>query len=317
MRKISFVIPCYRSALTIEKVLCEIETTMLSRRKDFTYEIICVNDGSPDDTAKVLSELCDSHPALVFVDLTRNFGQHSALMAGFNNVSGELVLCLDDDGQTPADELFSLVDKLDEGYDLVYASYPEKKHNLFRRWGSSFNRLCSHILVGTAKELKTSSYFVCRRFVVDSATKYTNPYPYVAGLLHQATRRVTSVSVQHRERKTGRSGYTLKKLLSLWSNNLTAFSVIPLRIATFIGMGVSVIGFITAIVTVVNKLLHPEVMEGWSSLMAVLLVIGGLLMLLIGVLGEYVGRIYISLNNLPQFLIREVKSGKEQKGGRQ
>ncbi|NLC78978.1 MAG: glycosyltransferase, partial [Ruminococcaceae bacterium] len=123
--------------------------------------------------------------------------------------------------------------------------------------------------------------------------------------------------VQHRERKTGRSGYTLKKLLSLWSNNLTAFSVIPLRIATFIGMGVSVIGFITAIVTVVNKLLHPEVMDGWSSLMAVLLVVGGLLMLLIGVLGEYVGRIYISLNNLPQFLIREVKSGKEQKGGRQ
>ena len=303
---LSFVIPCYRSAHTIGAVVQEIADTVATRSDAFDYEIVLVNDGSPDDVARVIGDLCAEYPQLVFVNLSRNFGQHSALMAGFAQVHGDVVICLDDDGQTPADQCFRLIDKVIEGYDLVFAEYPKRAQNGFRNWGSRFNAACNHFFFGQPKDLKANSYYACQRFVVDAALQYPNPFPYVTGLLFQSVSRYCNVQVEHRARMEGKSGYNLKKLLSLWLNGVTAFSIKPLRFANYLGWITAVVGFIFAIATVLRKLFHPEMQAGWSSTIAVMLVLGGIIIALIGVVGEYIGRIYLSINRQPQYVVRNV-----------
>lgn len=305
---VSCVIPCYCSSATISAVIEEIERAA-ALRTDYDLEIILVNDGSPDDgaTARAIATLAEQSARIVAINLARNFGQHAAIMAGFAQVHGDIVVCLDDDGQTPADEMFKLVDKVAEGYDIVYASYSgHKQHNIFRNMGSKFNYWCNHVLMGIPRDLEQTSYFACERFVVDSALRYENPYPYIEGLLFQAVQSYCNVPVVHRAREVGASGYSLHKLVSLWANGFTAFSVVPLRIATIAGLLFAVVGFVLTVVLIVQRLLDPSTNEGWTSLMAGLLVIGGLIMLLLGVLGEYVGRIYLSLNKIPQYVVRDV-----------
>ncbi len=308
---LSFVIPCYRSAHTIGAVLEELTQTLEGRKHEYDHEIILVNDGSPDDTAQVIAELCGRYPELVFVDLSRNFGQHSALMAGFHQVRGDIVVCLDDDGQTPASECFKLIDKVAEGYDIVFAEYPKRKQSWFRNLGSRFNAACNHFFFGQPKELTVNSYYACRRFVVDSALNYPNPFPYVTGLLFQSVSRYCNVPVMHRERMEGHSGYSLKKLVSLWMNGVTAFSIKPLRFASYFGWVVASVGGVYALITIIRKLLDPDMPAGWASTISVLLLLGGVIIALIGVVGEYIGRIYLSINRYPQFVVRSITRGGE------
>jgi len=303
---LSFVIPCYRSANTIVNVVEEITRTVAARGDEFRHEVILVNDGSPDNVAGVIAALCKTHPEIVFVNLSRNFGQHSALMAGFAQVRGDIVTCLDDDGQTPADECFRLIDKVREGYDIVFAEYPKRKQNAFRNLGSRFNAACSHFFFGKPKDLKTNSYYACQRFVVDSALAYPNPFPYVTGLLFQSVARYANVPVNHRPRAQGESGYDLKKLISLWANGVTAFSIKPLRMASYLGWFTAVFGFLFALITIIRKLVNPAMQAGWASTIAVMLALGGVIIALIGILGEYIGRIYLSINRCPQYVVRNV-----------
>ena len=304
MRKVSFVIPCYRSANTLPKVVAEIEDTM-AKLNDYEFEIVLVNDCSPDNTFEVIRDICAEKSYVKGVNFAKNFGQHAALMAGLRETCGEYVVCLDDDGQTPADEVDKLFAKLDEGFDAVYASYAHKKHSFFRNMGSKVNDLMTRIMLGKPKELFVSSYFAVKRYIVDDMIRYENSYPYVIGLVLRATRNITNVEVNHREREEGTSGYTLKKLLGLWMNGFTAFSVIPLRIATSIGVICACAGFGYGVYTVVKRLLNPEVPAGFSALMAMLVFIGGMIMILLGMIGEYIVRIYISMNNSPQYVIKE------------
>ena len=308
---LSFVIPCYRSAHTIGAVVQELTATLETRSQDYDSEIILVNDGSPDDTAQVIRELCLQYPSLVFVDLSRNFGQHSALMAGFHQVRGQIVICLDDDGQTPANECFQLIDKVAEGYDIVFAEYDKREFNRFRNWGSRFNAACNHYFFEQPKDLKVNSYFACQRFVVDCALNYPNPFPYVSGLLFQSVSRYCNVPVHHRARAEGKSGYTLKKLVSLWANGVTAFSIKPLRIANYVGWITAACGFLCALITIIRKLVHPNMQAGWASTISIMLLLGGGVIGLMGIVGEYIGRIYLSINRYPQFVVRSVTRGGE------
>lgn len=301
---VSFVIPCYRSAKTIGNVVEEIESTMQGLGK-YQYEIILVNDCSPDNTFEVIREICQQKKQVCGVNLARNFGQHAALMAGFGYAHGDYVVCLDDDGQTPADEVGKLLAKLEEGYDAVYARYAHKQHSGFRNFGSKVNELMTRVMLGKPKELYISSYFAVRRFVVEEMLRYENPYPYVIGLVLRSTKKIANVDVNHREREIGTSGYTLGKLLALWFNGFTAFSIKPLRIATVIGVITACAGFIYGVYTVIKKLINPDVMIGFSALMTAIVFIGGMMMLMLGIIGEYIGRIYISMNNSPQYVIRE------------
>lgn len=305
INKISFVIPCYRSEQTIEAVISEIETTMKTLQK-YQHEIILVNDASPDNTFQVIRDLSQEYPHIIGINLAKNFGQHAALMAGFHYAKGDVVVCLDDDGQTPADEVGKLLDQIEEGYDVVYARYASKKHSTFRNLGSKVNELMTRVMLKKPKELYISSYFAARRFVVDDMVRYQNSYPYVIGLVLRATKNITNVDVKHREREIGASGYTLKKLLGLWFNGFTAFSIIPLRIATVLGCSVAMLGFLYGIYTIIKKIIQPDILMGFSSLMSGLMFIGGMLMIMLGIIGEYIGRIYISMNNSPQYVVREL-----------
>ena len=312
MKKVSFVIPCYRSALTIGNVVKEIRDTMLKLTK-YSYEIILVNDCSPDETFEVIEKLCAENDNICGVNLAKNFGQHAALMAGFHQVKGDILVCLDDDGQTPADEVGKLLEEIETGQDVVYASYEHKKHSPFRNFGSWVNEKMLQFLLGKPKELYVSSYFAARRFIVDEMLRYENAYPYVIGLVLRSTKRISNVSVQHREREIGTSGYTLGKLLGLWFNGFTAFSTKPLRIATISGCVFAIAGFLYALYTIVKKFVNPAVPLGFSSLMSAVLLIGGMLMIMLGLIGEYIGRMYICMNSAPQFVVRELIPAKEEK----
>ena len=294
MSKISFVIPCYRSARTIEGVVAEIQDTMAAIPQ-YVYEIILVNDCSPDETFEVIMALCVRYNNITGISLARNFGQHAALMAGLR----------DDDGQTPADEVGKLLAGIENGSDVVYASYENKHHSAFRNFGTWMNDIMTRMMLGKPKELHLTSYFAAKRFVVDSMLRYENSYPYIIGLVLRATRNISNVPVNHRSREVGTSGYTMKKLLGLWFNGFTAFSILPLRIATITGVIFAGAGFIYGIYTVVKKFVNPQVPLGFSSLMAAVVFIGGMLMIMLGLIGEYIGRIYISINNSPQYVVKE------------
>lgn len=315
MEKISFVIPCYRSEHTVGGVVDEIVQTVTAHG-GFDYEIILVNDNSPDNVINTITELSKANPHVKGLDLSRNFGQHSAIMAGFTYLTGDIVVCLDDDGQTPANEMFKLIDKLKD-FDLVFAEYKTKQHSGFRNFGSKVNDLMARWLLSKPKDLKIMSYFACRRYVVDEVLRYENPYPYMSGLLLRATKKVTNVEVNHRERAEGTSGYSLKKLLLLWINGFTSFSVKPLRFATFIGFITAAFGFLFGIYVIIHKFVVPNSLMGWSSTMAVLLFLGGMIMLMLGMVGEYVGRIYLSINRSPQFVIRKKVGFEDEKNGKQ
>lgn len=310
-KDISFVIPCYRSEQTIGSVVAEINTVMTEVVKK-TYEIILVNDSSPDNTFETIRSLADSSDNIIGINLAKNFGQHAALMAGMRASRGDIVVCLDDDGQTPANEVYKLLDKLAEGYDVCYASYGHKQHNGFRNFGSKVNELMTRIMLGKPKELYISSYFAAKRFIVDDMLRYEQPYAYVIGLVLRATRNIANVPVDHRAREIGNSGYTLKKLLGLWFNGFTAFSIKPLRIATFIGGLTACTGFLYGLYTIIKKLiLMDSVQAGYSATMSVLVFVGGMIMLMLGMIGEYVGRMYNCMNNSPQYVIKEVVGAKK------
>ena len=311
---VSFVIPCYRSELTLPKVVKEIRESVQNLRqqgKNYDYEIILVNDCSPDDTFSVIKDFCMEDRKIKGVNLSKNFGQHAALMAGFHQVKGDIVICLDDDGQTPADEAGKLLEGIEKGSDVVYAKYEHKKHSVFRNFGSKVNEEMARIMLGKPKNLYVSSYFAAKRFVVEEMKKYTNAYPYVIGLVLRTTKRISNVTVCHREREMGTSGYTFGKLIGLWFNGFTAFSVKPLRLATLVGCACSAMGFIYGIYTVIKKLVNPNVPMGFSSLMAAIVFLGGMTMVMLGLVGEYIGRMYISMNNAPQFVIRETINDEE------
>jgi undecaprenyl-phosphate 4-deoxy-4-formamido-L-arabinose transferase len=305
--KVSFVIPCYRSAQTLPGVVEELQTAM-EAMQEYDYEVILVNDCSPDDTFEVIRRLSGENRRIRGINLARNFGQHSALMAGFRYGEGDIVVCLDDDGQTPAREVGKLLAGIRQGADVVYAKYNQKHHSGFRNWGSRINERMTRVMLGKPKDLYLSSYFAARRFVIEEVKRYENAYPYVIGLVLRTTGNIVNVEVTHRERAAGESGYTLGKLLTLWFNGFTAFSVKPLRIATISGALCAMAGFLYGIYTIVKKIFinPPGLVTGFSALMSVLVFMGGMLMLMLGLVGEYMGRMYISMNNSPQYVIREM-----------
>lgn len=305
MSLVSFVIPCYRSEHTITAVVDEIGQTMPALPQ-YDYEIVLVNDCSPDSTFSVISKLAENNERITAVDLAKNFGQNAALMCGMSHAKGDIIICLDDDGQTPAEDAGKLLAKLEEGYDVVYASYEHKQHSNFRNFGTRLNNLMNEVMLGKPRDLSITSYFAVRRFIVEEMLRYPHCYPYVEGLILRSTRKIATVPVEHRAREEGESGYTLAKLIGLWMNGFTSFSVKPLRLASIFGAVTAAAGFIYAIIIVINRFLRADILEGWSSSMALQLVLGGIILLVLGLIGEYLGRIYMCINASPQYVERRV-----------
>lgn len=313
MKLVSFVIPCYCSERTISAVVDEINRAMAELPR-YTHEIVLVNDCSPDGTFAVLERLARQDGRICAVDLAKNFGQHAAIMAGLSHTHGDYVVCLDDDGQTPANEVGKLLEKLEDGFDVAYASYGRnKRQSAFRNFGSWLNGRMTEIMLGKPRDLSLTSYFAARRFIIDEMLRYEHCFPYVMGLVLRSTRNICNVPVNHRQRQEGHSGYNLGKLLSLWMNGFTSFSIKPLRLASWLGCFTALAGFIYAIIIVIRYFTIHLAPMGWSSTTALLLIVGGIILVVLGLVGEYVGRIFMCVNASPQYVERQViESPKEE-----
>lgn len=305
--KISFVIPCYNSTNTLDAVVAEIEKTMIEQMAGYDFEIILVNDCSPDGTTyNKIKEIAGKKTFVKGINLARNFGQPSAVMAAIHYVTGNYVVCGDDDGQTPFNEFPKLFTKIQEGYDIVEAKYSQtEKKSLFRKFGTFMNESMATWLIDKPKGLELTTFWCTRRFIIDNMLQYGNPYPYLGGLMLRCSKNACNVEVIRRKRLKGKSGYSFKKMLALWANGFTNFSVKPLRIATMSGLIIAALGFLFGLITIIQKIMNPQVPAGYTTTMALIVFFFGFSFFLMGLLGEYVGRIYMSLNRAPQFIIKD------------
>lgn len=305
VKRISFVIPCYASEGSVALVIQEIRDTV-AQRPEYDYEVVAVNDCSPDHVLEVLKGEAARDRKVKVIDLAKNGGRHCALMAGYHVATGDYVVCLDDDCQCPMDRFWDLLAPLEEGIaDVSIAKYVRKRQSGLKNLGSWLNDVGSTWLLDKPRDLHFSNFAVMRRFIRDQVIRYQNPYPYVSGLMFQASSRVVNVVMEDRERTIGQGHYTLRKSFALLINAFTSFSIKPLRLATSAGVICALIGILYGVITIVNKLVRPYVEAGYSSLMAAVLFIGGMIMIMLGMIGEYIGRIYICINNAPQYVVRE------------
>jgi len=302
MCELSVIIPVYNSEKTIEEVTRQLKETLEDKLK---FELILVNDGSIDSSYMKCRKLSKSNNFIRFINLSKNFGQHSAILAGVRFAKGEFIAVLDDDLQSPPDKIWKLINKIKEGYDVVYAIYIYKKHNLLRNLGSKINSVMETILLKKPVGIKTSSYFIIRKYIAKEIIKYRGPYPYVAGLVLRITNNIGFVNVNHKERLYGKSNYNFIKLLKLWVNGFTNFSVKPLRVALFMGILFALAGFILSILLIIRKFLNPMTTVGWTSIIIAVFLFSGIQLISIGLIGEYVGRSFLSINKQPQYVIKE------------
>lgn len=301
----SFVIPCYNSSESIRHVV-ELTMEEMEKMNRREFEFVLVNDySSSTKTMPVLKKLAEEYPCVTVLNLAKNAGQHNAIMAGLNYAKGDILIGMDDDMQTHPSQLPYLFEELEKGYDIVYGYYPEKKHSAFRNFGSWVNYISVRILIGKPKELKTSSYWVARKFVRDSVIEYQAPYAYIQGLFLRTKRNISCIPIQHFQREEGESNYTFKRLLKLWSN-IIGFSITPLRLTEYCGFGLSLLSIIAAVVVLIRKILNPAMALGWPSLMIVICFFSGIQLMFLGLIGEYIGRMFLGLNRQPQYVIREV-----------
>ena len=225
---------------------------------EYEYQIILVNDNSPDNTYEVIGELCSQDPNITGIDLSKNYGQASAQMAAVQYADGEIVVFMDDDGQHPAAEIFRLIEKVREGYDLVYAHFAHKKHSCFKKFTSWLNAKVLEATNRKPKGIYISSYFALSKFAAKSLTNYHSPFPSIGGYLLQVTRKIANVEISHRKRISGASNYSMRKLLRLWIQGMTNFSIVPLRVSSLIGIVFALLGFIYGIILIIQKIINPN-----------------------------------------------------------
>lgn len=303
---VSIVIPCYYSEKSIRKVV-ELVMEEFEKNEGYSCEFILVNDGSKDGTFEEIRRLAAEYPNVCGVNLMRNFGQHNALMAAMNYTKGDYVLGMDDDLQTHPSQIFKLIHKIEEGYDVVYGVYPRRKNSALKNLSSKINEVSSRIMLNRPKDIVSSNFWMVTRAVRDEVVKYSSFNPYIDGIFYRITHNIGNVPVEHHKREFGSSGYTFRKLVNLWLAYWN-FSVIPLRLSFFLGIFSAIGGVLVAFLVVINKILHPDVAVGWSSTLCVMAVMFGLVLMVLGIVGEYIGKIIMILNNTPQYIVRETVS---------
>lgn len=310
--KVSVVIPCYYSEKMIGKVVKMTRDELSSAGYD--YEFVLVNDGSTDGTFDQIALLCAEDPRVVGVNCAKNMGQHSAIMAGLRKTTGDLIMLMDDDMQTHPSQCLKLLRAIDEeGVDVVFASWEQHKEAWWRRLGSSFTIWSMRVLTNRPREIYASNFFVMREHIRDEIVRYTGPYVYIQGLLFRATANMSNVEVQHFAREEGQSGYTLKSLLRLWSTVLN-FSLMPLRAASLVGAVMGGVGIIGALVVFIMGLTVPGMQVGWPSLMVTILTCSGIIIMFLGLIGEYLGRLFMTVNQSPQYVLKTVIDNRRKAG---
>lgn len=302
---VSVVIPCYNSQRSIGEVV-SLTISEFDRLDDYECEFVLVNDGSPaDDTYGEICRLAQEHPNVHGINLMRNFGQHNAIMCGLNYAKGDLVLGMDDDLQNHPTQIPKLLAKMEEGdYDLVYGVFEEQKNSKVKTFTSWLNKVTARKMLGRSKDVVTSSFWLINRKLRDQVVRFRNYNPMIEALFSRMTDNVGCVVVEHHAREYGSSGYTLGKLVKLWLAYFN-YTVLPLRVISGIGVVTAIVGFVFGIVTVIRKLIDPSILAGWASTTSILLFFFGLVLLALGIIGEYVGDIVLSVNSTPQYIVRD------------
>ena len=301
--ELSLVIPVYNGSRTIG-ALVEHTTKIFGST---SFEIVLVNDGSEDDSEKVCAQLAVKFPQNVtFVHLSRNFGEHSAVLVGFTEARGRYIAVLDDDGQNPPEEVVRMLDELKrKNYDVVYGHYIEKKHSWFRNLGSRFNDRIATLMLHKPKDLYLSSFKVMNRFLINEIIKYHGPFPYTDGLIYRVTRNIGQIPVEHRASVSGPSRYTFRKLVRLWLNMFLNFSIKPLRISVYVGLFASCLSIVALVAILIDKLwITPNLTVGIPTVLGSVVFFSGIQLMILGLVGEYLGRLYLDQTGTPQYIVR-------------
>lgn len=300
--KISLVIPIYNSEHILPELVAQIADAMSGE----DYEVLLVNDGSSDNSWWVMSKLSENHKAIKSICLAKNFGQDNAIMCGLHYSTGEYAVIMDDDLQHSPYDISKLKGKCDEGYDVCYADYSRNRRQA--RWkniGSFLNSKQAEFVIGKPREIYLSPFKIIKRVVVDAMLDYRGAYPYIDGLIFRSTSLITQIPVEHHDRFASKSNYNIKKSISVFLKHLTGFSILPLRIVSLIGVLLSafsmiLIGYYTW------SYFNGNIVEGWTTLVILQLMLGGGILTALGVIGEYLGRLYLLANNRPQFIVRDI-----------
>jgi polyisoprenyl-phosphate glycosyltransferase len=303
--EVSIVIPVYRSRDCLVPLVEALTGVLSAALSSGSYEIILVNDDSPDDSWTEIRRLANAYSSVKGVSLSRNFGQHNATMAGLREACGRFVVVMDDDLQHPPAAIPEILASLRSGADVCYTVYRERKHALWKKIGSWVNDAAATVLLGKPRGLYLSSFKGLTRIVVDAVTTYDGPFTYLDGLILDVTRKIDVVTVEHGHRFAGEGNYGLVKSVSLWLKMATSFSILPLRLASLAGMLLGIAAAAVAGYIVVGSLVNGTTYPGWASIMVAVLVVGCMQLLGIGLIGEYMGRAYLRMNNKPQFVVRE------------
>jgi len=305
---LSVVIPVYCSEDCLESLIANIHRAMAPT--GWSYEVIMVNDCSPDHSWTVISWICQSNPNVIGVDLRRNFSQDNAIITGLRIARGKFVAIMDDDLQHDPQDLPGLLTKIGEGPDVVYANFDRRHQTWWKNLGSWFNGRVAQWVIGKPKDLYLSPYKVMRKEISDLICVYDGPDPYIDGLIFQLTSNIDQVPAKHHPRHAGRSTYTFWKSVKIWARLAFSFSVRPVRFVTTFGFIFAALGLVLVLVVTLYRILAPQDFPaealGWASLMIAVLIIGGIQMIFFGILGEYIGRTYLKVNNKPQTSIREI-----------
>jgi glycosyltransferase involved in cell wall biosynthesis len=302
--KLSIVIPVYRSAKILPDLVDQIEKACMQEYGNEQYELILVCDSSPDNSWKIIEQLAKERTSVRGLCLRKNCGQHNATMAGLRIARGAFVVIMDDDLQHPPSEIPRLLKALQDGADVCYTRYSNRRHQIWKKVGSKFNNWVATLLLSKPRDLYLSSFKALRCEIVREVIRYEGPFPYIDGLILDVTRNIASINIEHQSRHSGEGGYNLKRSISLWLKMATGFSVVPLRITSLVGLLIALISFIALVYVVITRINNPSIPIGWPSIISTILFLGGVQLVGLGIIGEYVGRAYLVLNRKPQCIIR-------------
>ena len=303
---LSIVIPVYNSEDILDELINQITSEIRKKINLFEdYEIILVNDKSADSSWKKIKEIATNQKNVIGINLSKNFGQHNALMAGIKNSRGDFLITMDDDLQHPPNYIMEIINELNQGFDVCYTKYENNKYSFFKKLGSAINDKVANIVLDKPKNIYLSSYRGIKRNIINELKKFDGPYVYLDGIILNVTSNIGSINIKHNKRLKGNSGYSFKKLFSLWLKVFTNSSIFPLRMASVTGFIVTIVSLFFAVFLIIFKIRNPEIPQGWTSVATFIFFFSGVQLLALGIIGEYIGRIFINLNQKPQYIIKE------------
>ena len=302
----SVVVPVYNSEHTLQELYTRLEKVFRETIKE-EFELILVDDGSRDRSFAVMQALREKDPRVKIIQMARNFGQHPALLCGFAHAKGEFIVTMDDDLQHQPEELPKMINVMKErdDVDVIIASYEGRKHNLIRKLGTKLSVWATSKMLGKDPNLQITSYRLIRRFLVEAMLKTNTYLPQIGNLLIRSSNRIINVPVQHADRAYGKSGYSFKRLLKDLIYDITTHTAFPLLLVRNIGIASFLVSMVMAVYFLVRYFAFGVSVEGWTSLMMVMLAFFGLTLLSIGIIGIYLMNILNEAKKMPHYVIRQ------------